>query len=242
MEKIIQEHLGHVYQFSLIKNILIVRTEDENYDGEDEDTQTYTFSNSTKYFYSKDDRKELIYQMVGSFEEIIVELYNFNNYLQITTNNKKFAWENGMLDYEIFKLNDDDEREIHYSSNKIDYMQINYFIIIEDLEKYLKNKELLPFNHKYTYDDLRRIFNGEVDLASKKGDNFAYIDEDKKVVMVGYHMITTLEHHYYIQNEIFYEYLDKKRDINELITEVEKLRKDFKHYNSPIIRDLTISR
>lgn len=255
MEKVIQEHLRrNITQFALIIDNIVVKIygqEKFGYESEDEsedESLTYTFhlnnGGPVKYNHEiindvvKQYKKETIFRgsiYAGArYDETLVKYEEAYREITLTTKYGIIVWlTNGKLSYEIVNLRDND-RIINYHSNKITHIENDSIIVIYDLEEYFKLRKSreLPFENGYTSEDLDLILEGDVDLAHREGEVIAYINKNKKIVMVG------CSNRVNCSEKIFYEYLVGKRDVKQLITELENMRKNPRSYESELLYSL----
>lgn len=239
MEKVIQGHLRRdISQFSLIVNSIILKGYGREYF---KDKIIYTFhmrkSGSIKCSYEiigNGERKETIYSNEEVYNEPLIEFEMKDTEITLKRKNSILSWlVDGTLYCEIISSYND-ERVIYYLSNKITHIKNGDVLVIYDLKEYLKSCKL-PFKNDYTSDDLDRILKGDLDLARKKGDVITYIGEDGKIVMIS----CFYDLFYRSSKKIIYEYLKNKRNIKELIAEMETLRENPRSYKSQIINSLS---
>lgn len=252
MEKVIQEHLRrNITQFALIIDNIIIRiynrgeTGDEPEDESRDELMLYTFhfnnGGPVKYSYERINdndnhkRREVIYHgpmRTGlSYDDQLAIIEENDGVILMRKRYGDIVWSaNGSLSYEIINL-DYTDRFIYYHSNKLTHIENDDILAIYDLKEYLKFRKL-PFENGYTFEDLDLILKGDLDLAHRKGKVIAYITEDKKVAMVGCYK------HIECSKKIFYEYLLDRRNVKELIEELEKMRENPRSYDSVLLNSL----
>lgn len=248
MEKVIQEHLNeNIHQISLIVDNIIMKF-------------CYEESHIRKYvFYYPNELSDCFYRIdvdEGSRSEFItfidsnglrMKVSEFRQIRQkhrinILAKYEQFLYDNeGSLICRSVSIGGT-SRNIYYFSNKINYIKINYitngvrgsFIVVYDLAKYLTSCEEINFE-RYTREEFECILNGDFNLAHDKGI-IAYNGEDGKVVIAGcescFHGLCLR----CLRKKIDY-YLENHKD--ELIIELERLRKNPKRYNSQLLSNLT---
>lgn len=248
MEKVIQEHLYvFIHQLSLIVDNITIKL---NYKGgyvsdfadedifEEREYNVYTFhigKNSANYiYYNIENMKEEIDHTV---EHDYVVFKQSGHNIELKVKNRTFVWIDGLLHHEIIEYDYNGVKmEIHHLDNAVKMIRIGFITVVYDLANYLKYYGHMPikYDDTYTFNEILEISSGRMNLVDRRGKIFFWIDENRKVNAVGYDFNIRFNY----TNRTLNDFLNNPRDVNVLVSELEILRRDPKHYNLPLINSL----